>query len=70
MTLKDVNGRSLLAEIVFARAIAALKMQFENSIEKQGIHLESEDVRWVVTVPAIWSETAKRFMRRSANLVI
>jgi hypothetical protein len=31
--------------------------------------IEPKDIRWVLTVPAIWSDAAKQFMRKSANLV-
>ena len=36
----------------------------------RGIGIEPEEIRWVLTVPAIWSDAAKQFMRKSANLVI
>ena len=29
-----------------------------------------EDIRWVVTVPAIWRQEAKQFMREAAYQVI
>lgn len=31
--------------------------------------LEGEDVRWVLTVPAVWRQPAKQFMREAAYLV-
>ncbi|XP_052065218.1 heat shock 70 kDa protein 12A-like [Mytilus californianus] len=68
MVLNDVNGRPLLAETVFARAISALMKEFKDSITRHGIHLSTDEVRWVLTVPAIWSEAAKRFMRKSAEV--
>jgi hypothetical protein len=36
---------------------------------ERGIEIEPKDIRWVLTVPAIWSDAAKQFMRKSANLV-
>ena len=30
------------------------------------IRVSAEDVRWVVTVPAIWRQQAKQFMREAA----
>jgi hypothetical protein len=36
---------------------------------ERGFEIEPKDIRWVLTVPAIWSEAAKQFMRKSANLV-
>jgi hypothetical protein len=29
--------------------------------------LQDEDIHWVLTVPAIWDEVAKKFMRKSAE---
>lgn len=68
MVLPDVNGRSLLAETVFSRSILALKIKFFEEMKGEA-SLKDEDVRWVITVPAIWSETAKQFMRKCANVV-
>ena len=31
--------------------------------------LQDEDIHWVLTVPAIWDEVAKKFMRKSAEEV-
>lgn len=31
--------------------------------------LEGEDIRWVITVPAVWRQPAKQFMREAAYLV-
>jgi hypothetical protein len=38
-------------------------------LEERGMEIEPEAIRWVLTVPAIWSDAAKQFMRKSANLV-
>ncbi|XP_063399971.1 heat shock 70 kDa protein 12A-like [Mytilus trossulus] len=67
MPLADENGKMLLAETVFAKAISALKDEFEEAIKTTGIDLNDEDIRWVITVPAIWSEAAKQFMRKCAH---
>ena len=29
--------------------------------------LEEEDIQWVLTVPAIWNDAAKQFMREAAE---
>lgn len=31
--------------------------------------LEGDEVRWVITVPAVWRQPAKQFMREAARLV-
>lgn len=34
-----------------------------------GYQPEAETIRWVITVPAIWDENAKQFMREAAYKV-
>jgi hypothetical protein len=31
--------------------------------------IEENEITWVLTVPAIWRESAKQFMREAANAV-
>lgn len=38
-------------------------------IRQQGYELEDWDIRWVLTVPAIWTAPAKQFMREAAQKV-
>lgn len=35
-----------------------------------GYNIEENDVTWVITVPAIWRDSAKQFMREAANMVV
>jgi hypothetical protein len=37
--------------------------------DQTGSNVAVEDVRWVVTVPAIWKQPAKQFMREAAYQV-
>lgn len=57
---------------VFALAIKFLKSDLltesENRIGDAG--LSADDVHWVLTVPAIWNDAAKQFMREAAMKVI
>ena len=69
MSIKDINGRGMLAVDVFAAAIAALKEQLLSSSKTAGANIQFKDIRWVLTVPAIWSDKAKQLMRKSANQV-
>ena len=34
------------------------------------VGVNMEDILWVLTVPAIWDDTAKMFMKEAAKLVI
>ncbi|XP_071086747.1 heat shock 70 kDa protein 12A-like [Haliotis cracherodii] len=67
ITLKDANGKSQLAVDVFAHSLNFMKKHMLRAI---GAHLgydpHPDTVRWVLTVPAIWDENAKQFMREAA----
>jgi mannitol-1-phosphate/altronate dehydrogenase len=54
---------------VFGTSIRALMNHMFLTITARGIEIDPKDIRWVLTVPAIWSDAAKQFMRKSANLV-
>ena len=69
MIIEDVAGKSVPAMKVFGTSIRALMDHLFRTITERGIKIEPTDIRWVLTVPAIWSDAAKQFMRKSANLV-
>jgi len=78
--LPAMNGKKMKAMNVFAGAIQYLKQHLIDSINQRNaankVHVNN--VQWVLTVPAIWSDAAKHFMReattkagiKSDNLVI
>ena len=69
MIIEDIAGRPVLAMKVFGTSIRALMEHLFLHFTERGIEIEPNDIRWVLTVPAIWSDAAKQFMRKSANLV-
>jgi hypothetical protein len=48
---------------VFSASIKYLKDHFVGKIES--LKLVENDIHWVLTVPAIWKDNAKQFMRSS-----
>ncbi|KAL3871162.1 hypothetical protein ACJMK2_039178 [Sinanodonta woodiana] len=67
MTLESVNGKVLPALKVFALAIGYLKNDLLEEVGKKMVDIiEAGRIRWVLTVPAIWDESAKQFMREAA----
>jgi hypothetical protein len=36
---------------------------------EKGYRVSPDDVKWIITVPAIWSDAAKQFMREAAEQV-
>lgn len=70
LEINDVSGKPLSAMKVFSLSIKALKESLLNSLKTHGAEtIESRDILWVVTVPAIWTEPAKQFMRDAAESV-
>lgn len=68
--LSDIRGRELPAVTVFAYAIKYFKDHFLKELEKTGLGaLTRDDIKWVLTVPAIWDENAKLFLRNAAHKV-
>nr|XP_006818082.1 PREDICTED: heat shock 70 kDa protein 12A-like [Saccoglossus kowalevskii] len=65
--LTAANGHSMKAVEVFSHAIHYLKMKALKVItETTGLDFKDEEVQWVLTVPAIWGQASKQFMREAA----
>ena len=61
------NGKRMRALDIFSKALEYLKDKALEAIHKQsGVEYTAEEVLWVVTVPAIWKQSAKQFMREAA----
>ncbi|XP_060574856.1 heat shock 70 kDa protein 12B-like [Ruditapes philippinarum] len=65
-TIEDISGRKMPALVVFANAIKFLKDNFTETIRNRVPSFKNTDVTYVLTVPAIWDDMAKRFMREAA----
>ncbi|XP_045161272.2 heat shock 70 kDa protein 12A-like [Mercenaria mercenaria] len=66
-TMEDISGKKLPALEIFAHAIRYLKNNFRETIDKRLQDVQDTDVNYVLTVPAIWDDMAKRFMRQAAT---
>ncbi|KAG8185066.1 hypothetical protein JTE90_017080 [Oedothorax gibbosus] len=61
------NGKGVSALTVFAHALRYFKDHALQELSDQSAtDILHDDVRWVVTVPAIWRQPAKQFMRKAA----
>lgn len=68
--IQAANGTSVKAQDVFAYALRFFKNHAVQEISEQtGTELIEDDVKWVITVPAIWKAPAKQFMREAAYKV-
>lgn len=66
--LSDISGKKEMPAMdVFSAAIKYMKEHLLHKLsETEDTETKKEEIRWVLTVPAIWSDTAKYFMRDAA----
>ncbi|XP_071156538.1 heat shock 70 kDa protein 12A-like [Mytilus edulis] len=67
MMLKDINGREMKASDIFACCIEYIKNKVFVRVEEAVRGLTEEQIHWMITVPAIWNESARQFMREAAT---
>ncbi|KAL3851684.1 hypothetical protein ACJMK2_015411 [Sinanodonta woodiana] len=65
--LESAFGSTLPAIFVFSKAIEYMKKHFIDSLSTSGLSYPENETLWVLTVPAIWSDQAKQFMRKAAE---
>lgn len=64
--IKDEKGKEVAALKVFCESIRYLKDHLFESIKGKVIGIHKSDLHYVITVPAIWDDSAKQFMREAA----
>ncbi|KAK3589819.1 hypothetical protein CHS0354_015826 [Potamilus streckersoni] len=64
--IQDETGKEMLALDIFALSIQCLKIHLIKLLKVRGRNVEEENIFWVRTVPAIWNDAAKLFMREAA----
>ena len=67
--MEDDKGRTMPAMKVFTEVIRYLKSHLFELLEKRGTQITEDDVHFILTVPAIWTDYAKQFMREAASEV-
>ena len=67
--IEDDKGRKLNALTVFSMSIKFLKDHLVHTLSNRASGVTQDDVHWVLTVPAIWNDNAKQFMREAAEKV-
>lgn len=72
MELEASNGQRVLAYLVFGHALRYFKDSCLRAINESLVGREAitiGEIQWVITVPAIWRQSAKQFMRYAATEV-
>jgi len=68
--LSDESGKHMNALEVFSIALVEIKRNILYQINNtKAIYktLEADDVNWILTIPAIWTDEARQFMREAAS---
>ncbi len=65
--VKAENGEYLSADLVFTQALSYLKKHALAYSKKKFAVSRIDDIQWILTVPAIWSDKAKGRMRKWAK---
>eukprot|EP01083_Nonionella_stella_P165515 550829_1 len=58
------NGRKYPSELVFIEAFKYIQKEARTFLRKKKIRANKEEIQWILTVPAIWSDKAKYMMRQ------
>ncbi|XP_052784409.1 heat shock 70 kDa protein 12A-like [Mya arenaria] len=66
VTVEDICGKRMKAFPLFAMSINFLREHLLEMVTKQMIGIEETDILYVLTVPAIWEDNAKKCMRDAA----
>ena len=66
--INAANGKALPLLTVIAKCLHYMKNVTINYLDKQ-VSYTNRKIRWILTVPAIWSPGAKQMMREAAQQV-
>lgn len=56
--VEDMDKKPISALLVFTEAIKYLKNHLLNDLKKRNLDVPDNQIKWVLTVPAIWSDPA------------
>ncbi|KAK9766193.1 hypothetical protein K7432_004902 [Basidiobolus ranarum] len=68
MLISAANGVKIAAQTVFSESLKYIKKTLLAQIDQSTNGISERDIKWVLTVPAIWSDAAKQVMREAAEL--
>jgi molecular chaperone DnaK (HSP70) len=67
MVIKDISGKQLEAMTVFSIAIKYLKDEASKIVCESKLGLKETDIHWMISIPAISSDSARQFMREAST---
>lgn len=70
MKIYDIKGHPVPAIQVFSSMFSLLKKRIESEIQFIDKWQINDNIQWVLTIPAVWTDRAELFIRTSAERVI
>lgn len=64
---KAVDGREMPLMTIIEHTLRFISQQALSKLREQVGKVAAAKIRWVLTVPALWSEEHKLFMRKAAH---
>jgi hypothetical protein len=64
--IKTVDGKEMSALLIISLSINFLRESLVRVLCNRINGFREDDISWVLTVPAIWSDAAKQFMKEAA----
>lgn len=68
--IEDEKGKTMEALKVFTSSIGYLKNELLTKCKNQTTDINESEITWVLTVPAIWDDKSRQFMREAAEKVL
>ncbi|XP_052246888.1 uncharacterized protein LOC127855399 isoform X4 [Dreissena polymorpha] len=65
--IHDSHGKPMPAIKLFASVISFFKVHLLTRLQQRDIGFKDTDIDWVLTVPTIWNDAARRFMLMAAK---
>ena len=65
-TIKSTNGKEANIELIISKILKKISDNAISQIERSGFHINKENIKWVVTIPAIWEEKSKQIMIKAS----
>ena len=63
---RSIDGRELDLMLVISESLRFISDKAIEKLTEQVGKIQKNKIRWVLTVPALWTEDQKQFMRKAA----
>ena len=64
--IKSTNGNEIDIEIIITKMLQKISENAISQIKRADKSITKEDIKWIVTIPAIWEEKSKNIMIKSS----